>query len=45
VLFATDFPVLDFSRTMQEIRDLDLRPNVLPKFLRDNAIRVYKLDT
>jgi uncharacterized protein len=43
VLFATDFPVLDFGRTMNEIRDLGLRDNVLPKFLRDNAIRVYKL--
>jgi predicted TIM-barrel fold metal-dependent hydrolase len=43
VMFGTDFPVLDFSRTMKEIRELNLRENVLPKFLRDNAARVYKL--
>lgn len=43
VMFGTDFPVLEFNRTMEEIRGLNLRPNVLPKFLRDNAARVYKL--
>lgn len=43
VMFGTDFPLLDFSRTMQEIKALNLRPEALPKFLRDNAARVYKL--
>lgn len=43
VMFGTDFPLLDFKRTMQEIEALGLRPAVLPKFLRDNAARVYKL--
>jgi len=43
VIFGTDFPVLDFNKTMDQIRDRKLRPGVLPKFLRDNAARVYKI--
>lgn len=43
VLFGTDFPVLDFERTRAEIEGLGLRPESKRRFLRDNAIRVYKL--
>ncbi|MGQ3030619.1 MAG: amidohydrolase family protein, partial [Ferrovibrionaceae bacterium] len=43
VLFGTDFPVLGFERTMAEIHALDLRPGVLPKLLRDNAAKLYRL--
>lgn len=43
VIFGTDFPVLGFERTMQEIDDLELKPVVLQKLLRDNARRIYKL--
>jgi uncharacterized protein len=43
VLFGTDFPVLGFRRTMDEIRALGLKPETLRKFLRDNAIALYKL--
>jgi predicted TIM-barrel fold metal-dependent hydrolase len=42
VIFGTDFPVLDFGRTMAEIETLGLpEPE---KFLRTNALRIYKLD-
>lgn len=44
VMFGTDYPLLDFDRCMKEIKALKLRPEVLPKFLRDNAARVYKLN-
>lgn len=44
VLFGTDFPVLDFETTMRQIDDLGLRPEPRRKLLRDNAVRVYKLD-
>ena len=44
VLFGTDFPVLDFGRTMREIDTLELRPEARRKFLRDNVARVYGLD-
>jgi predicted TIM-barrel fold metal-dependent hydrolase len=44
VIFGTDFPVLGFERTMREIDDLDLKPDVRRKFLRDNVTRIYGLD-
>jgi uncharacterized protein len=43
VIFGTDFPVLDFKKTMDQIRNLNFRESVLPKFLRENAERVFKL--
>jgi uncharacterized protein len=43
VLFGTDFPVLDFARTVEEVLGLGLKPDVLPKFLRGNAARIFKL--
>ncbi|OGA56565.1 MAG: hypothetical protein A3G81_01075 [Betaproteobacteria bacterium RIFCSPLOWO2_12_FULL_65_14] len=43
VLFGTDFPVLDFGRTREEIEALGLREEAKRKLLRDNALRIYKL--
>lgn len=43
VLFGTDFPVLDFEKTMRQIDDIGIRDQAKRKLLRDNAIRVYKL--
>jgi predicted TIM-barrel fold metal-dependent hydrolase len=43
VMFGTDFPVLDFVRTREEIEALGLRKEAKRKLLRDNALRVYKL--
>ncbi len=44
VIFGTDFPVLDFARTLSEIHALGLKPAVLQKLLRDNVRRIYGLD-
>ncbi len=44
VIFGSDFPVLRFKRTVDEINALDLKPEVRRKFMRDNALRVYGLD-
>mgnify|MGYP002882432814 FL=1 len=44
VIFGTDFPVLDFERTRREIEELNLREVPKRKFLRDNVIKLYKLD-
>jgi predicted TIM-barrel fold metal-dependent hydrolase len=44
-LFGTDYPVLAFERTMREISDLELGPEVESAFLRNNAIRVYGLSS
>jgi len=41
VLFGTDFPVLDFERTVGEIADLGFKPEVRRLLLRDNALRVF----
>jgi predicted TIM-barrel fold metal-dependent hydrolase len=41
VLFGTDFPVLDFRRTVDEISELGFKPEVRRMLLRDNALRVF----
>lgn len=41
VIFGTDFPVLDFQRTIDEIDGLGLRDEARRKLLRDNVLRVY----
>jgi len=43
VIFGTDFPVLDFKRTRDEIEALNLREGPKKKILRDNALRIYGL--
>ena len=43
VIFGTDFPVLDFERTREQIEALELRPIPKRKLLRDNALRIYGL--
>lgn len=43
VLFGTDFPVLDFERTMKEIDALGFSDEIRMKFLRTNALKLYKL--
>jgi predicted TIM-barrel fold metal-dependent hydrolase len=43
VLFGTDFPLLDFERVREEVEALDLRPDSKVKFLRQNAMKVFKL--
>lgn len=44
VIFGTDFPVLDFERTVDDIRSLGLREGAALKFMRNNVIKLYKLD-
>jgi len=44
VIFGTDFPVLRFRRTVDEIDGYDLKPQARRKLMRDNAVRLYKLD-
>ena len=43
VIFGTDYPVLDFQRTRDEIEALGLKGGVLAKLLRENARRLYRL--
>ncbi|MCW5750035.1 MAG: amidohydrolase [Alphaproteobacteria bacterium] len=43
VLFGTDFPILDFERTRSEIEALGIPDVARRKFLRENALRIYRL--
>lgn len=43
VIFGSDFPVLRFKRTIDEIDALGLKPEVREKFLRNNVQRIYSL--
>lgn len=43
VIFGTDFPVLGFERTREEIEALNLRPESKRAVLRENTLRIYKL--
>ncbi len=43
VIFGTDFPILRFDQTIEQIQNLNFKPTVLKKLLRDNAIKVYGL--
>jgi len=44
IIFGTDFPVLEFKKTIDDIDALGLKSEVRKKLLRDNVIRVYGLD-
>jgi predicted TIM-barrel fold metal-dependent hydrolase len=43
VIFGTDFPVIDFSRAMDDIAAHGFKPEVLAKLLRYNVERIYNL--
>lgn len=43
VIFGTDFPVLRFKRTVDEINGLGFKPDVLAKLMRGNVERIYNL--
>ena len=43
VLFGTDWPVIDPERAVTEIDTLELRPESKQKFLRDTALRLFRL--
>ncbi len=44
ILFASDHPVLSFQRCLDEAEALALREGVLEKYLRGNALRVFRWD-
>ena len=45
LIFGTSWPLLPFSRTIEEIRALPLKPEVIEKWLGGNLARLLKLDT
>lgn len=43
VLWATNYPMISMGQSRKQVEDLDLRPETKEKFLRLNALRVFKL--
>jgi predicted TIM-barrel fold metal-dependent hydrolase len=43
VLFGSDFPVITPDRWLKDFEELDIKPEVRPMILRDNAIRLFGL--
>lgn len=44
VLFGSDYPVLTPDRWIKDLESLEIKAEVLPKVMKDNAIRVLGLD-
>src|SRR5262245_22551166 len=44
ILFASDHPVLSFERCLTEAAALPLREGVLEKYLRENALNLFRWD-
>ena len=43
VLFASCFPLTDYDRQMKELEEIDLKERSRRKFLRENAIKFWRL--
>ena len=43
VLFASDFPVIDTDRWLADFDTLEIKPEVRPMILKDNAVRLLRL--
>ena len=44
VLWATDYPLLTFDRTLKELRELGVSDTAYRKIVRDNTIRAFGLE-
>jgi predicted TIM-barrel fold metal-dependent hydrolase len=44
VLFGSDYPLITPDRWLADFANLDIKPDVRPKILRDNAIRLLGLE-
>jgi predicted TIM-barrel fold metal-dependent hydrolase len=44
VLFGSDFPLITPDRWLADFAELDIKPAVRPKILKDNAARLLGLD-
>jgi len=44
VLLGTNYPMLPLKRCVEEVNGLGLDEDIRRKFLRDNAVRIFKLE-
>jgi uncharacterized protein len=45
VLFGTDYPLLTPERWLRDFDKLEIKPDIRPKILKDNAVRMLGLDS
>ena len=44
VIWATDYPLLSFERTLAELEGLEFSDDIFRKIVRDNAARAFGLE-
>jgi Amidohydrolase len=44
VMFSADYPVHDFQRCVDEAVRLPLRPGVLRRYMRENALKTFRME-
>ena len=44
LIWGTDYPLLSFDRTLTELEDLGVTPEIYKKLVRDNVVKALKLD-
>jgi hypothetical protein len=44
IIWATDYPLLNFDRTLTELEELGVSDEIYRKIVRDNVVRALKLD-
>jgi len=44
VIWGTGYPMIDFKRSLDDVEQLPIREHVLPKYLRENALRIFKFE-
>lgn len=44
ILWATDYPLLSFERTLSELEELELSENIYRKVVRENAVKAFGLE-
>lgn len=42
IMWGTEYPLIPFKTALEDIRELPLRDLVRPKFLRENALKLFK---
>ncbi len=43
-IWATDYPLLSFERTLAELETLELPAEIVHTLVRDNAVRAFGMD-
>jgi predicted TIM-barrel fold metal-dependent hydrolase len=41
-MWASGFPTVTFEQSLADVKALELREHVRPKYLRENALRLYR---